>query len=118
MRAFDPALFLQLAERLVERGEDEAWYRTSVSRAYYACFLKAREALRSRGLPFTGGPEDHRLVAKYLREALGRGAAYKLGRLRMMRNEADYDVGKAVDRSAAEKAVFIARSLMAATLKL
>lgn len=54
MNSFDPALFLRLAEKLAELAEDEAWHRTSVSRAYYACFLKAREALRLRGFTFFG----------------------------------------------------------------
>ena len=111
MNNFDPALFLRLAERLA-LAKDEAWHRTSVSRAYYACFLKAREALRSRGYIFTDGPEDHRLTVRYLREAIGRKAD-KLDRLRFMRNKADYDVAEVVGRRDAEKAVLIAKSLMA-----
>ena len=41
----DPELFLGQARRLERDAENEADYRSAISRAYYACHLVARDAL-------------------------------------------------------------------------
>ena len=41
----DPNCFLDQARRLANDAENEADYRSAISRAYYACHLVARDAL-------------------------------------------------------------------------
>ena len=46
MTTFDPQGFFSLGQRLVtSNSSDEAELRTAVGRAYYACFLRARDQL-------------------------------------------------------------------------
>jgi len=78
--------FLQVAAVLIEHPEsNEAFYRSAISRQYYALFNLARERL---------GIDDetadaHRLVAEQIKAKNSRAGAY-LSRLRILRNDADY----------------------------
>jgi len=101
---FDWSEYLKLAQELagddVSSPSEEAKLRSSVSRAYYAAFCKARNHLRSI--------DDHKKILsetppkvnvhKYVRDQFkdSTDESYKkiggdLDRLRVFRNEADYD---------------------------
>src|SRR6476646_9241853 len=96
-RSFDPEQFLILAERLV-RSNNQAELRSAVSRAYYACFLQARERLASNRFVQTRTSRDHGLVARGLPDV---DAGSALGRLRNARNRADYELDTALPAGAA-----------------
>jgi uncharacterized protein (UPF0332 family) len=93
----DPADFISLAIRL-SKSNSEADLRTAVSRAYYGAFHTVRRFLEECRLYLSSrelhGAEIHRkvrfcLVASGNVDAID--AAGKLGSLRNLRNEADYD---------------------------
>ena len=86
----DPGLFLGQAERLARDAENEADYRSAVSRAYYACHLTARDALF--GVDAGGGRRpSHWAVINSVDKVPGRRRdARKLRGLKWMREVADY----------------------------
>ena len=86
----DPELFLGQARRLVRDAENEADYRSAISRAYYACHLVARDALF--GVDAGGGRRpSHWAVINSVNKALsGHWDARLLQALKMMREVADY----------------------------
>ena len=91
--ALDPADFLAHASLLMEVGE-EAGYRSSINRAYYACHLMARDRLfgldAARWEPPPRRP-SHRAVIRFLRQSPSmRNAAHSLELLRRTREIADY----------------------------
>ena len=116
-RQFDWCKYLELAQQLAtdiqemhgEVNEEiadvylkEAKLRSSVSRAYYAAFCKAREYLRdieqdSRLRHSNHGSQIHRYVIddlmgrKEKKDKNLKSAGDKLDRLRALRNESDYD---------------------------
>lgn len=89
----DPREFLTVAANL--HASDEAGRRTSVSRAYYALFLSARDLLEAESLPIMHSAEDHQLVPNYLGDS-GDQAIVDVGDairdLRHERTVADYDM--------------------------
>ena len=86
----DPGLFLGQAERLARDAENEADYRSAVSRAYYTCHLTARDALF--GVDAGGGRRpSHWAVINSVDKVPGRRRdARKLRGLKWMREVADY----------------------------
>jgi uncharacterized protein (UPF0332 family) len=103
---FDPLSFLPLAKKLAEG--DEASVRTSISRAYYSCFLTARGKL---GLARESVPEVHRKVIQKL-HSYNHFAANSLHLLRLMRNRADYQTGVRVAREEAIQALGLADRIL------
>ena len=101
MPDFDPTEFVSLAEELLSNlsgasvarsGPDQAKVRTAIGRSYYAAFLVAREKLSELGyLEPRGGSQDHRLVVDDL-GGEGSDLGNKLYRLRLKRNQADYNL--------------------------
>ena len=84
----DPELFLVQAQRLARTAENEADYRSAISRAYYACHLVARDALF--GVDTAGGRRpSHQAVISSVGKAEENGAD-RLRRLKRMRETADY----------------------------
>jgi uncharacterized protein (UPF0332 family) len=78
--------FLQVAAALVEHPEsNEAFYRSAISRQYYALFNMARERL---GIDDESA-DVHRLVADQVRAKNKRAGDY-LALMRRLRNHADY----------------------------
>jgi uncharacterized protein (UPF0332 family) len=85
----------ELAGRMASHATEEAKLRSSVSRAYYAAFCKARNYLRDiegRSIPSTGDAhvfvrDEFRHSADRLRRKIGNN----LNRLRIDRNKVDYD---------------------------
>jgi len=97
--SFDWREFLNLAKELCgvqcTPASDEAKWRTSVSRAYYAAFCEARNYLTDvEGLDVPEGPEAHGFVSRAFagRNEKGlRRISSRLDGLRDYRNKADYD---------------------------
>ena len=97
---FDWSEYLKLAQELagqaVGPAEEEAKLRSSVSRAYYAAFCKARNYLRDiKGdfsIPSTGAAHGYVIsVFKSSSDRLGRKVGDDLDRLRIRRTKVDYD---------------------------
>ena len=86
----DPELFLGQAQRLARTAENEADYRSAISRAYYACHLVARDALF--GVDARGGRRpSHWAVINSVDKSPGQSqAARRLRELKAMREAADY----------------------------
>ena len=91
--AFNPQLLLDLANKLYEdpNYDDEARYRTSISRAYYAAYLTARCKLESTCINFTKKSTAHEEVSDALRD-IDKHASNMLYNLRKHRNKADYNL--------------------------
>ena len=86
----DPELFLGQAMRLARDAENEADYRSAISRAYYACHLVARDALF--GVDAGGGRRpSHRAIIGIVAGIGGQDDdANGLRLLKRMREVADY----------------------------
>lgn len=96
---FDWSDYLDLAKELAgqttSQATEEAKLRSSVSRAYYAAFCKARNYLRDiegHSIPSTGDAhvfvrDEFKGSADRLRRKIGNN----LNRLRIDRNKVDYD---------------------------
>ena len=86
----DPELFLGQAERLARGAENEADYRSAISRAYYACHLTARDALFGVDAG-GGGRPSHWAVINSVDKVPGlHRDARRLRRLKWLREVADY----------------------------
>ena len=87
--------FLLLAAEL-SQGASESYWRSATSRAYYAAFHVAREALESNQIPVPESAPGHERVYRCLNNAgedeLAKAGA-KLNTLRSARNKADYEIG-------------------------
>jgi uncharacterized protein (UPF0332 family) len=89
-----PAAFLDLADDLAV-GDNEAAWRTAVSRAYYAAFHAARDFIRKCGFEPPFADRAHAYLIHRLMQSgdaqldfVGR----ELSDLRSRRNEADYEI--------------------------
>ena len=96
---FDWSEYLNLADRLVLQKDlfanEEACYRSAISRAYYAAFCAARNRARDiESLAVNNTGIDHQLVKDHYWRAPDR-PRQKIGawldRLRTNRNQADYE---------------------------
>lgn len=96
---FDWSEYLKLAQELagqaVSPANEEAKLRSSVSRAYYAAFCKARNYLRDiEGHLIPATPEGHAYVRDEFKSSpnrLRRKIGDDLDRLRIRRNRVDYE---------------------------
>lgn len=90
---FDPLSFLELANNLhVDINyEDEAAYRTSTSRAYYAAYLICRKYLENNEHTFSKSAKAHREVMNEVNKKDPHVRSL-LHKLRLNRNAADYDM--------------------------
>lgn len=108
--------FIDVAEGLIE-GPSEAHWRSATSRAYYAAFHHARDALADKSLTVPSNSRSHQMVYRCLNNASNPEldkAATGLGTLRTSRLHADYDFGG--DPSRQKQAVFdvnLAKAVMA-----
>ncbi len=86
----DPELFLIQARRLARGAENEADYRSAISRAYYACHLVARDALF--GVDAGGGrrPSHWAVIRSVAEDEGSEEDGDGLRRLKWMREVADY----------------------------
>jgi uncharacterized protein (UPF0332 family) len=93
----------------------EADWRTSISRAYYAAFHKARLLLLQGGFRVPSGEKAHAYVWLRLSNAAHPDiddAGRQLNRLRLIRNRADYNFGCSFDAAAAISRVAIATAII------
>jgi uncharacterized protein (UPF0332 family) len=106
--------FLQTAWSLLEEDQEAAW-RSAVSRAYYAAFHVARQLLMGQGFRVPRADQAH----AYLWFRLSNGgqvdvqnAGIQLGFLRQERNKADYDLERAFDPKSASDRVQMATDII------
>ncbi|MBC6475923.1 MAG: HEPN domain-containing protein [Hormoscilla sp. GM102CHS1] len=92
--SFDWSQYLHLARELAEKTTDEAKMRSAISRAYYAAFIKARNYLQEwEGLTIPT-QNTHQYVIDQFRnseEQVRKNIGNRLNRLRLYRNQSDYD---------------------------
>ena len=105
--AFDPWDFFRLSQNLAADGPDESRHRTAIGRAYYACFLVARDQMFGLDGATLSGPVRRRVVGHRragshevvleaikshprLGPARGKRISDQLGQLKDMRIQADY----------------------------
>jgi hypothetical protein len=85
----NPVLFLKLAKELADGTAEDVKLRTAVSRAYYACFLVARD--KTGVNPFENS--IHTTVIKELKKRRSYWAtASQLDTMRRLRTVADYEM--------------------------
>jgi uncharacterized protein (UPF0332 family) len=116
-----PRINLRLAELLGSPPADfpeEATYRCSCGRYYYATFCVIRNLLVEANVPLETG-DAHASVHKALEQSAEpriRNVANRLRKFKFLRNEADYDVGTVRDRAFAKddvkQAATLARQLL------
>jgi uncharacterized protein (UPF0332 family) len=108
--------FLSLAAQLAA-GNNEADWRTSISRAYYAAFHVARRLVSDLGFTVPRADRAHQYLVFRLSNS-GEPAVQQTGRdletLRRLRNRADYDETPAVTRPQASAAVHVAEGIIQA----
>jgi len=109
---FDPLDFLKLTDELKLFTGDESKIRTSISRAYYAAFLRVREWLRKQGWHLYNDARDHQEVQNGLERYKGRGPKDKLGYLRRRRNMADYNLIRKSRAKDANDAIVLAQDIL------
>ncbi|WP_017662604.1 HEPN domain-containing protein [Baaleninema simplex] len=120
MNNFDGKNFLVLAEKILKNSQfpSEASYRTSISRAYYAVFLTAREYIKVKNPTnwqniITRGGNVHKKVKNYYASRFGNNGkriTNKLNSLRKKRNNADYEISTVITKSQAEQACLDAKT--------
>jgi hypothetical protein len=111
--AFDPRGFYRVAlEVAAAHREDESYRRTAVARAYYACFHLARRGLERGGRWSPGTVNVHERVLQELVSRRRTGIANGLRVLRRLREHADYDLARPVDRALADDALTKAAALV------
>jgi len=91
---FEPSEFLTIAEKLLKdsKYKNQAGFRTSVSRSYYAAFLAIRKKLEELGISIGRGYEQHKIVVDKLMEKNQTTIGSQLRSLREKRNDADYNL--------------------------
>ena len=94
---FDPHAFFTLAQALGLPGQSEAHRRSSVSRAYYACFHVARVALERSSRWQAGTVNAHQTVINELHRRNRSHLAMRLTVLKRRRELADYDLASPLD---------------------
>jgi hypothetical protein len=112
--SFDPVAFYDLSREILSFRTEESYLRTSVGRAYYACFHLARLALQRkwRWVPPEQGSEHSAVI----RELARRGRlplSHALRDLRYLRDHADYDLDTPVDAARCDRARELADWLVA-----
>jgi uncharacterized protein (UPF0332 family) len=106
--------FLTLAQSLVGQPTEVAW-RTAVSRAYYGAFHVARRLLEDLrfGVPHADRAHGYLwLRLSNCGDPTVQRAGADLNRLRRLRNEADYDLGRPLTQASARSQVQTAAAVV------
>ena len=86
---------LEEAQKLLSAAAEETQYRTVGSRAYFATFNRVKVFAAKQGFPIVQSGEVHQNLSHWLRgqrtNALLMRIGARLGRMRPLRNRADYD---------------------------
>jgi hypothetical protein len=110
--AFAGKQFFDLAAKLHQgHGEDEAVIRTVVSRAYYGAMLAARDKAK---ISSTSAAIHQKVIDHYKASPATQAIGNRLDTMRLMRNDADYQVTQAVAAREARKALEMAREVLKA----
>ena len=111
---FNPSDFLTLADELAQSGENESKIRTSIGRTYYAAFLNAREQLEIGGWEVPKTAKAHGKVRKILQKYGGEGRSLsdKLLNLSIIRDNADYELGKTFEQKTALRKIKLAQKII------
>ncbi len=109
---FDPAEFFRLAQELLAAQEHEAYLRTAINRAYYACFHLALISCRRKWSWVAPDYGQHRGVIRKLREQRLTHLARQLDSLLVLREQADYDLAVTVSRIVAVRALATAADVI------
>jgi len=106
---FDPEDSLNLARALLNEDNidfENAKYRSSISRAYYAAFLKAREKCIERGCSYDRSSNVHKEVIRDVKSILcDRSSGDFLRSLKGLRTNADYDLSPSPNKTKVEEAI-------------
>jgi uncharacterized protein (UPF0332 family) len=109
--SFDWIKYVYVAEELLEKT-DESYFRSAISRAYYGIFCIARN---NKGYRRYYGSDVHRKVINDYKDSIYE-EEQEIGRvldiIRKLRNYADYDEDRLIDRSFAKKAVNLAKYIL------
>jgi uncharacterized protein (UPF0332 family) len=101
-----------VALELTAIGTEERYLRSAVNRAYYACFHLARLGCERKWSWVPAEYGQHRAVIRELREHRQTFLAGRLSRLLNLREHADYDLARPVDRELSRQALALADELM------
>lgn len=110
----NPHDFLDVADDLLS-GEREAWWRSAVSRAYYAAFHVACQLLRGCGFTVPQTEKAHAYAWRRLANcghAEIQAAGTELNDLRGMRNWADYELDRPLTHPNAANQVLSASAVI------
>ena len=111
-----PADFLELTKLVASQGtpQSEPYFRSGVSRAYYAAHLSARELYlgRRKVTPNSKGIVTHRMMIRALKGSLLPGLGHQLDQLLDARIVADYDLRAVVQNPDLQNAIFLANLIL------
>ena len=118
--SFDWSEYIDLGYDLLDSTRmdlEEAYYRASISRAYYGVFCLSRDKAGLKTYKPTSKADlgVHQKVIKQYKASADqkeKSIGLALDRLRRMRNKADYDGDQSVKIGEAERAVITAREVL------
>src|SRR3989442_623158 len=111
--AYNPELFLELADKLIldTRYEEKSRSRVVVGRAYYTAFLKARKKLGELGYPLNDPSRIHKQAIDVLR-SLKPDLGDKFSGLFDKRVGADYHMDEDIRKGTGKSSIMIANILI------
>lgn len=109
--AFDPVGFFRLAEVIYAEQKNQAGYRATIGRAYYAAFLFARNkaGISSKGI------DGHKSVVNHYKSKSDANLAAignRLDDLRVSRTNSDYECEKDIVSREAGKSLVQSRDIL------
>jgi uncharacterized protein (UPF0332 family) len=119
--SFDWSKFLELAKYLANNSEnlsnEEACFRSAVSRAYYAAFCITRKYIQKTDGKEIRGGDAHKKVREHLQKSgnkIKKKVANQLEAIHFNRKKADYDdkIDRETPRSLAFKTLKFAETIM------
>lgn len=110
---FDPSSFLELANNLHldANYENEAVYRTSTSRAYYAAHLICRKHFEKKDGAFSKSANAHQEVMDSVKKKDPHISSL-LYKLRKQRNDADYEMDTPYRKGFANSSLMLAQKII------
>jgi len=112
--SFDWKDYVYFAEELLNR-EEESCLRSSISRAYYGVFCVIRNKKGYKNYGLKPGENIHWIVINACKNSGDRNEqniGRILDKLRKLRNDADYDDNKLINKDIAKRAVIMAKEIL------
>ena len=109
--SFDWKEYIKLAENLIKQN-NEACFRSGISRAYYGVFCIARNMAGYKNMK---GAKVHKKVIDHYRDSSISWEQYVgniLDQLRKLRNEADYDEEKVITYDLAQRVLIKSKDIL------